>query len=391
MIPRLRGIRVTPDVSGWDPGRSGSQRRRAPSRVALRLLVLGAVAGAAVLVFPSLIGIPGRLSRACAAWLTVAAVFELISAAGYVAVFTLTFCRGLAWRRGSRIGFGSLAAGVVLPAGSLAGPALGAMYSRSQGTTTSSVASRVTAFFVLTNAPNLIVIAVLGLALWTGLVPGPRSEALTVAPAAVAVGVLAVACALAAWAGRRGTPEPAPRLGATAGLRALTSGAREAVALIRSRDWRLSGALASYAFDNAALWAAFNATGGRPALTVVIMAFLIGGLGNAVPLPAGVGGTELGLFGSLVLYGAAAGPGAVAVLAYRVVSTAVPLVAGAVALHGLPVPLTGASDPAPAPGLPGDRDGDRHRRVAIDRGRAAPVAGRSSRRPGPVPPAATPT
>jgi hypothetical protein len=41
----------------------------------------------------------------------------------------------------------------------------------------------------------------------------------------------------------------------------------------------------------------------------------------------------------LILYGAAAGPAATTVLAYRVVSTAVPLVLGAIALRGLHRPM----------------------------------------------------
>jgi len=64
----------------------------------------------------------------------------------------------------------------------------------------------------------------------------------------------------------------------------------------------------------------------------------------------------------LILYGAAAAPAATAVLAYRVVSTAVPLVLGGIALRGLHLPmpkLTAASAPSKLTGrlrsTPGER------------------------------------
>jgi uncharacterized membrane protein YbhN (UPF0104 family) len=344
---------------------------------------LAVLAVAGVLLFPAVAGIPERLSRACGGWLTLAGGLELLSAAGYVAVFGLMFCGGMAWRPSSRVACGSLAAGTLVPAGGVAGPALGALYARTRGAPTPSIASRVTAFFVLTNAPNLVALAGLGLALWSGLLSGPRSPALTVVPAAIALGLLALIAVASAAAHRLCAPRPTNRpWGAIAGLRALATGAHEAVTLIRGRNWRLVGAVASYGFDNAALWASFRAFGHSPALSVIVMAFLVGGLGNALPLPAGVGGTEVGLFGTLVLYGAGAGPSAVAVLAYRVVSTGVPLVLGGIALRGLHLSLADPSD-AIRPCAPTDGHRFGRRTSASERPRPARRRGRASvaRRP----------
>lgn len=330
---------ASPVASGQGPAAGSRRGRHARRGAALRLAFLVVVAGAAVVLFPALARIPDRLSRACAGWLTSAAGLELLSATGYVGVFVLTFCGGMPWRRGSRIACGSLGAGTLLPAGGVAGPALGAACARAEGARTPSIPTRIITFFVLTNAPNLIALAALGLTLWTGVLPGPRSPALTALPAVVALALLALIAVMSACAGSFREPDRLHRpWGVTAGLRALATGAREALTLIRRRHWMLIAAFANYGFDNAALWATFRAFGHSPAPSVVVMAFLIGGLGNALPLPAGVGGIELGLFGSLILYGAAAAPAATAVLAYRVVSTAVPLVLGGIALRGLQLP-----------------------------------------------------
>jgi uncharacterized membrane protein YbhN (UPF0104 family) len=269
--------------------------------------------------------------------LTLAAGLELLSAAGYVMIFGLTFCAGMAWRGSVRVACGSLAAGTVLPGGGVAGPVLAVSCARAKRSPAASLPVRVVAFFLLTNIPNLILLAGLGVALWTGAVPGPSSPGLTIFPALVALGLLGAIYAMSAWAGPLRRTESHGLLRAlTVGIGTLAAGAREAVTLIKAHNWKLSGAVASYGFDNLALWATLRALGHSPALSVVVMAFLIGGLGNALPLPGGLGGTELGLVGGLVLYGAAAAPVAAAVvLAYRVVSTGVPLMLGGVALHGL--------------------------------------------------------
>jgi len=344
-----------------------------------RLLASVVVVVGVVLLFPALGSVPGRLSRACAGWLTIAGGFELLSAAGYVALFALAFCRGMTWRSSSRIACGSLAAAAVLPAGGVAGPALGAVCARAKGTPTPSVASRVTGFILLTNAPNLVVLVALGLGLWTGLVPGPHSAALTLVPAAGALGLLAVIGGVGARARSRREPTPPEGWpGAIARLPAtLAMGVHEALTMLRTRNWRLIGAVASYGFDNMALWAAFRAFGHSPAASVLIMAFLMGGLGNALPLPAGVGGTELGLFGSLVLYGTGAGPAAVAVLGYRVVSTGVPLALGAFAIH-LPHPsMTGSAESKGSRAAPTADHGARRRAPASSRTRVARPRGRT--------------
>jgi hypothetical protein len=113
-----------------------------------------------------------------------------------------------------------------------------------------------------------------------------------------------------------------------AGVGLVHDGVEEARRLLIAANWKLVGALIYYAFDNAVLWAAFRAYGHAPPLSVIVMGYLVGSLGTALPLPAGLGAVEGGLIGALVLYGAPAAPAAGAVLLYRGVSLSLPVALG---------------------------------------------------------------
>ena len=103
--------------------------------------------------------------------------------------------------------------------------------------------------------------------------------------------------------------------------------------LLSARDWKLLGVLAYYAADNAVLWATFKAFGhAHPPIATLVMAYLIGSAAGSLPVPGGIGVVEGGMIGLLVLYGAPAICAGVAVLAYRAVSTGLPLALGGIAL-----------------------------------------------------------
>jgi hypothetical protein len=92
------------------------------------------------------------------------------------------------------------------------------------------------------------------------------------------------------------------------------------------------------AFDILVLWASFRAVGSTPELTIVWAGYLIGQLGNWLPVPGGIGGVEGGLIGVLILYGLQAVTATAAVLLYRVIDLWIPAVLGAIAfvqLRGL--------------------------------------------------------
>jgi uncharacterized membrane protein YbhN (UPF0104 family) len=87
------------------------------------------------------------------------------------------------------------------------------------------------------------------------------------------------------------------------------------------------------------LWAAFHAFGASPPVSVILMGYLVGQLGGALPLPGGLVGIDLGLFGVLVAFGTPVASTAAAVLIYRVILFWLPLLVGGPAFaslrHGL--------------------------------------------------------
>jgi uncharacterized membrane protein YbhN (UPF0104 family) len=264
-------------------------------------------------------------------------LLEVASALAYVVAFRAVFCTRMRWSASYKIAMSELGADSVLPVGGAGGLALGAWALRRGGMPGDQIARKTVAFFLLTSAPNVALLILLGLALALGLVPGDVSLALAVVPAAVAVGAIAGTLLI----GRLSARAHARRSeGAAAGafrrllpvLRAIADGVDDALAMLRTRDPRLLGGLVGYmAFDILVLWAAFAALGPTPPLAIIAMAYVIGQLGNLVPLPGGVGGVEAGLVGTLVLYGVDAVPATAAVLLYRVVQLWVPAGLGAIA------------------------------------------------------------
>jgi uncharacterized protein (TIRG00374 family) len=109
-------------------------------------------------------------------------------------------------------------------------------------------------------------------------------------------------------------------------------GIAEAGQILRSGELRVvAGSIGYWAFDNAVLWATFHAFGLSPAITVVLMGYLIGQLGGLLPIPGGVGGITGGLIGTLVVYGTPAAGTAAAVLAYQLILFWLPLILGGIA------------------------------------------------------------
>jgi uncharacterized membrane protein YbhN (UPF0104 family) len=294
--------------------------------------LLAASAAAAFLAVPALAGVPARVVRGCGTWIAIAGALELLSAVGFVVLFKLVFAAPISWRASAPAALRALGASTILPGGGLIGPTMGAWSTSTEKPSISQLTRSAITFVILTNAPAAIALAALGTLLWTGLASGPQQTALTILPALIAVGLLT-----AAWlAGRSSTRRPPPpRRGVFSRTlakpaTAISDGVSEARTLITAGNWKLGGALAYFAFDNAVLWAAFHAYGRTPPLSVVVMGYLVGSLAGALPLPAGLGAVDGGLIGALVLYGTPAAPAAAAVLLYRGISLSLPALLGAI-------------------------------------------------------------
>jgi uncharacterized membrane protein YbhN (UPF0104 family) len=316
------------------PGQRANSPRfaRRSCRWPLWSALVVAVAAAAFLVVPSLAGIPARLIDGCGRWIATAGVLELLSAIGFVVLFKLVFAGPVSWRQTAPAALRALGATTILPGGGLIGPTIGAWSAGSERPSLSQLTRSTVTFVILTSFPSAVVLVLLGTMLWVGVASGPHQTALTLVPALVAMGVLTVTWR-AGHAARRQASSRSEGMCARAlhrPIAALSGGLTEARALVISGNWKLGGALAYYAFDNAVLWAAFHAYGRVPPLSVVVMGYLVGSLAGAVPLPAGLGAVEGGLIGALVLYGAPPAPAAAAVLLYRGISLSIPVVLGAI-------------------------------------------------------------
>jgi uncharacterized protein (TIRG00374 family) len=130
-------------------------------------------------------------------------------------------------------------------------------------------------------------------------------------------------------------------------LKTAADGVDQAIALLRARSFGVvAGSFAYMAFDIAALGFGFAAVGPEPALGTLVLGYLIGQLGNLIPVPGGVGGTEGALIGMFVLYGVNVSDATAAVLLYRLFQLAVPALLGAPAFVWLRRRLMRADQPA---------------------------------------------
>jgi uncharacterized protein (TIRG00374 family) len=323
---------AVPEISRGEladhPGLDSRQLRR-------RLLALGAVilvvVGVITLV-PGLAGLRARFSHAQAGWLVLGGVFKLLSGLCYVAAFRAVFCQRMRWRLSAQIGLAELGANAVLPTGGVGGLALGVWALRRTGMDGDRIARRSVAFFFLTSVPNVLGVIILGVGLALGVFEGRASLALTLVPALVAAAAIFVTVAVGRRAGgahRETVASARRRVRLDRVLGAMAGGVDEALLLLRRHDpWLILGLVGYLGFDLLVLWSTFHAFGAAPAPEIISIGYLIGELGGLIPSPGGVGGVDLGLVGTLVLYHVPVGAATAAVLAYRALALWVPTVVG---------------------------------------------------------------
>ncbi len=341
-----------------------SSARETPDELSPRHLVIRVAELAAVIVavviainaLPGLDEVRSRLAGVGPGWIAALALSEVGSCLGYMLAFRSTFCSGMSWRLSYDIAMAELAANSLLPAGGAGGLALGVWALRLAGMPTAHIARRTVAFFVVTSAANFFALVIVGIGVFAGIIPGSGSVLLTLVPALItALGVLLVGLSPRLLR-KLGTP------GAETGreqwrarvvvmlrswLTTAADGVDQAVRLLRSGDFGVAvGSFAYMAFDIAALGFGFAAVGGVPQFGVLVLAYLIGQLGNLIPIPGGIGGTEGALIGMFVLYGVNLTQATAAVLIYRLFALVVPAALGAPAFILLRRKLTRADQPA---------------------------------------------
>ena len=338
---------TSPHRDGPDEGMPEGLDSRHLVRRLLGLAILIGVVAALVVSLPGLGTLRHRFSDADVRLLVVIGLLKLGSCLSNIVAFRDVFCRRMSWRFSYRLGMAEQATNVLLPTGGAGGLALGAWALHQSGMDSESIGKRSVAFFVLTSLPNFAVTAVLGPLLLAGVFSGDIPAAPTIIFSVLAW-VAAVVIFLLPRAVRRlsgsRADSRADRLRLV--LVSLIGGIEGVGVLIRERRWRaLLGALGYLGFDIAALMVAFTAFGSHVALGPLIFGYVIGQLGGLIPLPGGIGGTDGGLIGALVLYGSSLSTATAAVLAYRAFQVSVPAILGAIAFVGLRHTLTGDNAP----------------------------------------------
>jgi uncharacterized protein (TIRG00374 family) len=311
--------------------------------------VLFVVSAVAFLYFvlPRLLGLKetwNRIQHGNGWWLALAALLEVCSFIGYIALFRAVFVRGksrIDWRESYQITMSGLAATRLFASAGAGGIALTAWAVRRSGMAARVVACRMVAFLALLYGVYMATLVVVGLGLYTGLIPGGGSFAITMVPAIFGAIVIALFLAVSLLPGdfdrlaRRWTSgsgklgQAAARL-ATVPAAAAT-GVRTAIDLVRSKDPYLLGAIVWWGFDIAVLWACFHAFGAAPPKGVIIMSYFVGMVGNTLPLPGGIGGVDGGMIGAFTAFGINVEIAVVSVLAYRAFAFWLPTLPGAVA------------------------------------------------------------
>jgi uncharacterized membrane protein YbhN (UPF0104 family) len=315
------------------------------------LVVLVALVAVAVSSLPGLGTLRHRFARADLALLGLIGLLKLASCLSNVVAFRYVFCPRMSWRFSAQLSLAEQATNVLVPTGGAGGLALGAWALHQGGMSTEHIGRRSVAFFVLTSVPNFAVAAVLGPLLLTGLFSGDIPVVLTLVLSAAAWSVAAVIALLPRLLARVNPAKTGGGVGGRLRSAAVTldNGIRDTGHLLRTGQWQaIVGAIGYLGFDIAALIAAFAAVGGGLPLAPLIFAYVIGQLGGLIPIPAGVGGTDGGLIGAMVLYGSSLSQAAAAVLAYRLFQLGVPAVIGAIAFIRLRHTLKHSSSPAAA-------------------------------------------
>ena len=160
-----------PSLAHPDPLPDALAPRRLRRSLAVLAMVAVTVAGAIALM-PGVGDVRRLFANADAGWIVLGVALEMGSALAYVVAFRRVFCTEMSWSASYKIAMAELGAGAVLPVGGAGGLALGAWALRRGGMPPGEIGRKTVAFFLVTSAPSVGLLIVLGLALAVGVVPG---------------------------------------------------------------------------------------------------------------------------------------------------------------------------------------------------------------------------
>jgi putative heme transporter len=332
-----------------------STPRTPPSgrQLLIQLLIVVVVMAALVVAIIGLLpGSGRRLSHVTADWIVVAVVLELAAMASYWWTFDLFFSRP-PYRIGKRlslqIGIGELGAFVIAPFGA-GGPVVRFWALLKSGMPWTVVITRAVAHDLAFNLPYLVAALLLGSSAALGIGPGHASLDLSLSPLGVAAIVIAGGLWLLwlgkrhqRWLSTRPADAPAPDIArwkwwTVQALAAVPAGLQEL--FVRFREPQ--AVISSFGFwvgDCAVLVVGIHAAGGSAPVAVVALAYMLGQLGNLLPLPGGVGGFEPIVAAVLGASGVNLGLAGAAIILYRLVSLGLQSAGGAICIATLPASL----------------------------------------------------
>jgi uncharacterized membrane protein YbhN (UPF0104 family) len=311
------------------------------------LLAVGAVV---VTQMPGLQEIAHQLAGADGGWISVALILELLSTASFALAFHGVYDRRTGPRVSTSMSLAVQGMNIVLPSGGAGGLAVGAVLLDRAGVPRSFAASRTVALFLITSLVSFAAVVIAGFGVAAGALPGDASLVLTLLPAAVALLLVVVLFVLPRSKGPvEGVPAGRVKTALVHVRTYVRDGVGASAELLRSGDRLvIAGAIGYFAFDVAALAAAFHAVGsaGLP-IGLLVLAYTLGHGGAMIPFP---GSAEGGLIGMFVLYGMSLPTATAAVLAYRALHAGVPLLLGVIGLADVRRLLRSTSSGEPSHG-----------------------------------------
>ncbi len=293
----------------------------------ISLAVLVALVVGLVLAVPGLHGVGQAVAHMRPGWIAAAVVLEVLSCLGYVVAFLQVFERAPI-RFGARVALTELAFGAAVSLGGAGSVTVGAWMLIERGGPPARIAERSAVLFLLTSAVNVITLALAGLGLFLGILPGPGNPLLSAVPAAVGVGAFVLFLALPRLV-EDGAARRAPGRLRTV-LETSVESIRDTRDLLLKPNWRILGAIAFLWCDIAALAACFAATGHTPGLATLVLAYQIGYVSNLLPIPGNVGVLDGSLVGMFVLYGVSATTATAATVVYHAIALWIPATWGTI-------------------------------------------------------------
>jgi hypothetical protein len=250
------------------------------------------------------------------------------------------------------VAWAQLGGGLLLPGGAWGAMGLGGVILHRFGMPTKLIAERQLNLSFLNTSIDALAIVVFGLGLATGILSGEGNLLLTLLPAVLAgVGIIAVVLiAPRADGAAKRLQAKHPKVATT--ITTLGAAVEDTKRLFRRGAWvPVLGSIAYVGFEVLVLWCSFYAVHANPVpgFPIVVMAYIIGALGSAIPLPASAGAIG-GVAGMLIVYGVAHNTAIAAVLLHQGIGLIVPVIGGAIAYmilrHRLgPIMPKPASDP----------------------------------------------